>query len=68
MTGSEKSPEMIKVLDDITQKMFGRTRTGSQEKNLCVMCGGPADAFKDALSKKEYGISGMCQKCQDEIW
>ena len=24
--------------------------------------------FKDALSKKEFGISGMCQKCQDEFF
>lgn len=34
----------------------------------CVMCGGPATEFKDALSKKEYGISGLCQKCQDDIF
>lgn len=26
------------------------------------------EEFKDELSKKEYSISGMCQKCQDEIF
>lgn len=24
--------------------------------------------FKDALSVKEFGISGMCQACQDSIF
>jgi len=24
--------------------------------------------FRDELSKKEYFISGLCQKCQDEIF
>lgn len=24
--------------------------------------------FRDALSRKEYSISGLCQKCQDEFF
>ena len=24
--------------------------------------------FRDRLSAKEFGISGMCQKCQDEVF
>ncbi len=24
--------------------------------------------FRDTLSKKEYSISGMCQKCQDKTF
>lgn len=24
--------------------------------------------FRDALSRKEYGISGICQSCQDEVF
>lgn len=31
----------------------------------CVSCGGPATAFSDALSAREFGISGLCQGCQD---
>ena len=26
------------------------------------------DDFRDELSKKEYFISGLCQKCQDEMF
>jgi hypothetical protein len=27
-----------------------------------------AGGFKDALSVREYGISGLCQGCQDEVF
>lgn len=33
-----------------------------------VGCGKPLVPFKDTLSAKEYGISGLCQNCQDEIF
>ena len=37
----------------------------------CTECNepikGPGD-FKDALSLKEYSISGMCAKCQDAVF
>lgn len=36
--------------------------------NSCALCGGEANEFTDALSRKEYGISGACQKCQDRIF
>lgn len=26
------------------------------------------DDFKDELSKKEYGISGLCFSCQDKVF
>jgi uncharacterized CHY-type Zn-finger protein len=29
---------------------------------------GTATSFRDTLSRKEYGISGMCQACQDDIF
>lgn len=31
-------------------------------------CGQPVTGFRDALSEREYGISGMCQDCQDEVF
>lgn len=65
---SEKSPEMESALDDITKRVFGRSRTGSITTNVCVTCGKPAESFKDELSKKEYAISGMCQDCQDSVF
>lgn len=37
----------------------------------CPFCGKKIDVeteFKDELSKKEFGISGLCQSCQDEFF
>ncbi len=38
------------------------------EKNMCALCKNNANEFEDALSKKEYLISGMCQTCQNIIF
>lgn len=41
------------------------------ENNQCAFCGSdktkPED-FRDELSRKEYEISGICQRCQDDIF
>lgn len=34
----------------------------------CPTCGGEAKEFDDGLSLREYGISGMCQNCQDAVF
>ena len=37
----------------------------------CPFCQSYIDithSFRDALSKKEYQISGLCQTCQDETF
>lgn len=37
-------------------------------QGLCPTCGQPIGPFRDKLSEKEYGISGMCQACQDKVF
>ncbi|MCK9508569.1 MAG: hypothetical protein M0Q54_09025 [Pigmentiphaga sp.] len=63
-----KSVRIEQFLDEVSRDMFGRTRTTSIQNNTCVMCGKNAANFRDELSKKEFTISGICQKCQDEIF
>jgi hypothetical protein len=57
-----------KPIEDLLTAVSGRSRTESIKTNVCSFCGEEATSFKDALSTKEYCISGMCQKCQDKIW
>jgi len=38
------------------------------ENNICPTCKQPIGAFRDDLSRKEYTISGICQKCQDGVF
>jgi hypothetical protein len=33
------------------------------EAGKCPICGFEVDKFRDALSEREYHISGMCQAC-----
>jgi hypothetical protein len=39
------------------------------ESGLCPSCGKPINEedFVDEISKEEYSIVGLCQKCQDKI-
>lgn len=43
----------------------------NKNKGLCPFCGkniNVENEFRDALSKREFEISGLCQKCQDEMF
>jgi len=46
-------------------KEMDRVREGN-----CPTCGNVINVtdFRDELSRKEYKISGMCQKCQDKTF
>jgi uncharacterized CHY-type Zn-finger protein len=39
------------------------------ESGLCPFCGKKVlmSSFRDALSAREYQISGLCQQCQDDF-
>ena len=64
MKPTSKSPEIETALKDLT----GIDRVANIEADRCTRCHGPATGFRDALSEKEYTISGFCQKCQDETF
>lgn len=34
----------------------------------CVGCKKVITPFRDAISRKEYSISGLCQDCQDGVF
>jgi len=40
------------------------------DQDLCPFCGEKTDVstFRDSLSLREFTLSGLCQKCQDEIF
>ena len=63
-----KTQMMEMQLDALAMNQFGRSRILALAGKSCVTCGKPATEFRDALSVKEYGISGMCQACQDSVF
>lgn len=37
-------------------------------QGLCPVCQAKPTTFRDELSRKEFGISGLCQSCQDKYF
>jgi len=62
----------MKALDTFKEEMalqlFGRSPSVCKAGGQCVKCGEFNLEFNDELSRKEYGISGLCQCCQDGIF
>ena len=65
-----KNPEIKKVLDNITTDMFGKSKSDAEAERVCVFCHKPIkdEDFRNEISRREYGISGICQKCQDDVF
>ena len=65
-TPSEKSPQVRTFLEKFTG------REAAIRADRCVEqpfgCGMPATQFRDDLSRKEYTISGLCQRCQEKVF
>jgi len=55
-------------IEQMLTALTGVSRVGAVAEASCVTCKGEASEFRDSLSQKEYTISGMCQKCQDDIF
>jgi len=63
----KRSPEMEKFVNGFTQSAFGRT----MKEPVCVFCGSPlikSEDFRDDLSRQEFEISHLCQKCQNDVF
>ena len=63
---SDKHPDIERHLE----RTAGRTTAINNDRciPLPIGCGGPATDFDDEVSKREYTISGLCQKCQHAIF
>ena len=56
--------------ESILEELGFRKEVEAVKNGNCPLCGTAInmDDFRDSLSKKEYTISGMCQKCQDKVF
>ncbi|HWQ95782.1 MAG TPA: hypothetical protein VN368_00265 [Candidatus Methylomirabilis sp.] len=60
-------PDMSNIQPRPTD-LFFPDRIPRMKKHICMACTGKVEGFDSELSQKEYLISGMCQKCQDEVF
>ena len=61
-----RDPKLSKFLAAISPT--GKSPEEAAAQSICSFCGKKADAFKNEISREEYGISGFCQECQDETF
>ena len=57
---ANKSPAIVEFLNKLMPF--------DPRERVCATCGGDVSEFRDSLSRKEWTISGMCQKCQDAVF
>lgn len=53
---------------ELAKRLFG---TDISDGATCASCGikvVPATDFRDEISKREWGISFLCQQCQDKTF
>ena len=64
-TRNNLEEQMNEALRDIFAEMVKAAADG-----ICPFCGKKVNTedFKDELSRQEFRISGLCQKCQDETF
>ena len=60
--------ELQNTKEEMAFALFGRSASIAKASGQCVSCGEFNLEFRDELSRKEYGISGLCQCCQDGIF
>jgi len=73
---TEKAPAIEAFLHTVITgaELLGQTpaRVAAITGDVCIPapigCGGPAIEFRDEISRREYRISGLCQKCQDLVF
>jgi len=61
---SKKTP----VIETFIERLTNKNRIDTITNHECMTCETPNVNFRNELSRKEYGISGMCQDCQDKVF
>jgi len=52
-------------IDEFLTRFAGVSRSEAATQNMCTACRKPHTKFRDAVSRIEANISGLCQACQD---
>jgi len=65
---TSRSRTVQKHIDELTTGLYGQPQ--SEAGDACIRCSATVrpEAFRDELSLKEFGISHLCQDCQDAIF
>ena len=68
MSFQDKHPALQFMIDQSSTAPYGRPTSGALALGICVSCAEDASSFHSEIAKREYQISGLCERCQDEIF
>ena len=68
MPFQDKHPALQFMIDQSSTALYGRPTSGALALNICVSCTEDASVFHSEIGKREYQISGLCERCQAEIF
>ena len=68
MPFEDKHPAIKFLIDQNATAIYGRPTSGALALGICVSCAEDASSFHSEIAKREYKISGLCERCQDEIF
>jgi len=69
MYGKDQAPELVALADQLSKEQTGISRSEAWEKGICIECKELAlPKCYSPAGKREYGISGMCEKCFDALF
>jgi hypothetical protein len=60
---NNKHPALLAGIEKVFPQEMANVKAGK-----CPFCAEVIGEFRDPLSRKEFQISGLCQKCQDETF
>ena len=65
-----KPAQVVEQVPEVAPQTSSNVPSATEDiaMGLCPTCGQKPGAFRDESGKKEYGISGMCQSCQDTVF
>lgn len=64
----QTSAPSFPTIKSLLKELTGRDHDECIRTGVCTFCGGEAKEFRNNLSRRENGISGFCQNCQDEVF
>lgn len=68
MTSEYTPTEKSSAVESVISSLFGKDRRSYILAGKCIITGEDAGPFRDDNSRREYEISGMGQKAQDDFW
>lgn len=64
-----QAPELKASSDRLNREAFGETIQEANDKGNCIVCKQPAlPKCYSEVGRREFYISGICEKCFDEIF